>query len=177
MSDADVVRDENVEKLERIHRSLRLNSIFFWIGILIMVAAFIIDLFDKDNTIKTGFFIFPSWLALSGLRVFSVIFGGFGALFKPDYVTVTTYSDGSRVTSSQSFLERIFSRFMGILIGLFIGPFVTCIHLIILIITYSILKATTRAKSTIVPSGLVIIIIDLVLIAGFITLIIFAWFK
>ena len=177
MSDADTARDENVQKLERVHRSLRLNSIFFWIGILIMATALLIDIFDKDNTIKTGVLFLPSWLILSGLRVFSVIFGGLGTLFRPDYITVTTYSDGSRVTSSQSLGARIFSRFMGILIGLFIGPFVTCIHLIVLICMYSILKATTRAKSTIVPSGLVIIIIDLVLIAGFITLIIFAWFK
>jgi len=177
MSDTNSVRDENVNRLERVHRSLRLNSIFFWIGILIMAVALLIDIFDKDNTIKTGVFLLPSWLVLSGLKVFSVIFGGLGTLFRPDYIVVTTYSDGRQTTHSQSFLERFFARFMGIIFALFIGPFVTCIHLIILIFTYLILKATTRAKSTIVPSGLVIIIIDLVLIAGFITLIIFAWFK
>jgi len=159
--------------LERVHRSLRLNSIIFWIGISIMAVGFLNDLLNNHFNINNGVLLLISWLVLGGIKVISVIFGGMGTLFQPDYFIVTTFSDGRRETSSHS---NILGKLIGILFAFFIGPFVTCIHLIILIFKYLIMKAITKEKTDIVPSGLTIIIIDIVFIAAFVTLIIFAWF-
>ena len=160
--------------LESVHRSLRFNSIFFWIGISIIGIGLLIDLLGVNININSMVLVLVSWLALGGIKVIAVIFGGLGTLFQPAYMIVTTYSDGHQETSSH---YGILGKFIGIIIAFFIGPFVTCLHLIILIIKYLVLKAITKEKTTIVPSGLIIIIIDLVFIIAFLTLIKFAWFS
>jgi len=160
--------------LERVHRCLRLNSIIFWIGILLMAIGLLDDLFDLNINIDMGILFLSSWLVLGGLKTISVIFGGLGTLFQPSYMVETTYSDGRRETSSHS---GILGKLIGILIAFFIGPFVTCIHLIILIIKYLVIKAITKEKTSIIPSGLIIIIINLIFIAAFLALIRFAWFS
>jgi len=160
--------------LESVHRSLRFNSIFFWIGIFIIGIGLLIDLLNINTDINSGVLILVSWLVLGGIKVIAVIFGGLGTLFQPAYMVVTTYSDGSRETSSHF---GILGKLIGIIIAFFIGPFVTCLHLIILIIKYLVLKVITKEETDIVPSGLIIIIIDLLFIVAFLTLIRFAWFS
>lgn len=163
-------------ELEKVHRCLRFNSIFFWIGILIMAAGFLTDFLKLEVRINTGILLLVAWLFLGGTRIISVISGGFRTIFQPDYITVTTYSDGSKSYDSGSIFSRLLSRIIGILVAFFIGPFVTCIHLIILIFKYLIYKVVGKGKTTLVPSGLIIIIIDIIFITAFITLIIFTWF-
>jgi len=172
--------DENVEKMERVHRALRFNSIFFWVGILLMATGLLLTLFDKDYSSKVdGTFILIAWVVLGGARIISVIFGGWGTLFNTEYIITvkTTYSDGtSSVRNESPFLfERIGFKLIGIFLAIVIGPLVTCIHLIIQIIKYLFWKLITKAKTTLKPSGLILIIIDLVLIVGFLGLIIYTF--
>jgi len=169
-----------VESLERIHRALRFNSIIFWVGIVFMAMAVLIGLLSKDN-INNLAFIFSSigYIALGGVRVVAIIFGGLKTLFDVEYIikVKTTYSDGTSSVRDDTplFYERAIFKLIGILFAVLIGPFVTCIHLIIQIIKYSLWKLISKEKSTLKPSGLVLILIDLALIAGIIGLIIYAF--
>jgi len=170
------VSNANDAKLESVHRSLRFRSIFFWVGVFLMGVGFFLDALKLENNNIMAIFIVTSWFVLCGPSVKSAVFGGWGGVFTPDYVKVTTYSDGSKTYENSSVMWKIFGKLFFICLILIIGPILTCIHLTILIIKYSIIKKRDKANSTLKPSGKILIILDLIFIVAILAVIIYAWF-
>jgi hypothetical protein len=163
-------------KLENINKVLRYNSIFFAVGMLLLLISgmglkYAMEFTNKLPDTLCGI----AWGIIGLPKIIAVLFGGIGnALFGPlkaDYEVVTVDRFGNTVSSdggAESMNINLIGRIIQLVILYLLGALVTIIHLIILSIRYVITSITTKAKSSVIPNGFIIIIINIaVLVGGF----------
>lgn len=160
----------NITKLEGINKVLRFTSIFWCVGILLFLISFIgINYLPSMRMSKTPLLLMAIGWGIIGLpKIIAVLFGGIGdALFGPlkaDYAVVTVDGLGRTISSdggAQSITTNFIGRIVQLIVIYIIGGFVTIIHLIILSIMYVITSIAAKEKSTVVPNGFIIILINI----------------
>jgi len=176
-----------VEKLEAVHRELRKNSIFFFIGWLLFCigltnlgmgyglwfkissgfsAQFLSVLFGDD---LGAIFMRVGWGIIGLPKIIAMLFGGFGSALKGplvDYEVVTTYGNGRVVSDggAQSMQTNIIIKLILIVVLYVLGGVITILHIIILSFKYMGLR--TKARPILKPTGLVIMILNVAVLLG-----------
>ena len=158
----------NVAKLEGINKVLRFNSIFLCVGVFFIIALQqIVGGFNASKVMSIG------WIIIGLPKIISVLFGGLGAAImgplKADYEVVTVDGLGRTISSdggAQSMQVNFLIKLIQIGVILAIGGIFTILHVIILSIRYAAIAFTTKAKSSVIPTGNIIILINLIVFVG-----------
>ena len=180
MSDDVVTRAATpVEKLEAVHRELRFNSVFFWIGWMLLGIGFFnmqmgYGLWSGIFTVLLGstlgeMFMRVGWGIIGLPKIIAMLFGGFGAALKGplvDYEVVTTYGNGRVVSDggAQSMQTNIILKLILIGVLYLLGGIITIFHLITL--TFKYMGLRVKANPILKPTGLVIMILNILMLLG-----------
>jgi hypothetical protein len=155
------------ERLDGCRRALLKESIFFCIGIFLVLISFTAVMPLARGGFGTKL-MFIGWLVLGGPRIIKAIFSGFGAALKSDY-EVVTYQNGVKVSSdggAQSMQINFLGRIIAAGVMFAIGGFVTLITVFILTMKYIGLHLKAKPKPAFVKSGMLIIAINVVVVIG-----------
>jgi hypothetical protein len=167
--------DAKVAKLEGINKALRFNSIFYAVG-MFMVLYF--SVFNSGMLGHSALAFWFPWIVLGLPKIIAMLFGGLGSTImgplKADYEVVTVDGLGRTVSSDggfQSMQMNFFVKLIQIGAMVVIGGFITILHVIVLSIKYIATALSTKAKSSVKPNGFVIILINTAVIIGTIILV------
>jgi len=165
--------DAKVAKLEGINKVLRWNSLFFIVGFIIifLIRDFIprgMEYVRLRSTLST-----IGWIIIGLPKIFAVLRGGIGnAIFGPlraDYEVQTVdgfgrilSSDGGALSMQMSLIFKLIQ--LGAIVAL--GGILTTLHVIFLSFKYAATALITKAKSSVIPNGFMIILINILVFVG-----------
>ncbi|MDR2965294.1 MAG: hypothetical protein LBU88_05925 [Treponema sp.] len=157
MSDVQVSIED---KMAAVYKRILTTVIFICIGWAVIMIG---TLGFRSPIAILGFLIAP-WPMLGRM-----LKGGFGAMFNmPEYVVITTHSDGSKSSDggAESKLMNLFFKCILLAIGVFIGTIATIIYLVILLIQYIALYVQAKPKPVFLRSAFFLFIVAALVLPG-----------